>query len=213
MVGSALKASRPTPSGLKMAIPKQPAPMTLAKLPRTAEASGNRPEGTPGRLSQIHIVRPGENLEGIARSYGTSARVLIRANSLSRKSLKPGKELFIPPSIQVVFDNRRINFDVLPRVENGKPITPFRQIFEHTGGVLYWYPSAKAVRAINDTREIEIRIGQTRTLVNNEPIEMDLAAFIDSGRTMVPLTFVSDSLDVQARYNPSTGKITLKSQE
>jgi len=132
---------------------------------------------------------------------------------LKKNGLKAGKELFIPPSVQVVFDNQRINFDVLPRVQNGKPIMPFRQIFEHTGGILYWYATAKTVRAINDSREIEIQIGSTRTLVNNEPIDLEMPAFIESGRTMVPLTFVHDALEVNVRYNPSTGKIFLKSQD
>jgi len=225
MVEKPFRAGQPSPSGSKtleprgMAAPSKPVsprPLTLARLPEVggpAVPQGKLPALLPGRPGQIHVIQPGETLNEIAHSFGVSQKVLMQANRLKKNGLKAGKELFIPPSVQVVFDNQRINFDVLPRVQNGKPIMPFRQIFEHTGGILYWYATAKTVRAINDSREIEIQIGSTRTLVNNEPIDLEMPAFIESGRTMVPLTFVHDALEVNVRYNPSTGKIFLKSQD
>ncbi|MCC6445237.1 MAG: LysM peptidoglycan-binding domain-containing protein [Armatimonadetes bacterium] len=221
MVDRALRSGLPTPSSLKAVEPKESPsadrPLLLAKLPKLAApvvpvAPVKAPSLVPARPGQIHIIQPGESLEGIAHFYGISPKVLEKANNLAgSRSLKAGRQLFIPPSVQVVFDDQSINFDVLPRVRNGKPITPFRQIFEHAGGTLYWLPSAKMVRAISEVREVEIQIGQTRTLVNNEPVEMELAAFIESGRTMVPVTFVRDALDVTMSFNPATGKVVLTS--
>ncbi len=115
-------------------------------------------------------------------------------------------------AFQVAFDNDRIVFDVSPRIENGMGIAPFRQIFEHTGGRLYWYGNAKTVRAVNDTREIILKIGHANADVNNETVPMAKAPFIVRGRTMVPLTFIRDALNVNIQFDPSTGRLLIQSK-
>jgi hypothetical protein len=113
---------------------------------------------------------------------------------------------------QVAFDNDRIVFDVSPRVENGMGLAPFRQIFEHTGGTLYWYGgNDQTVKAVNDTREIEMKIGDRKALVNNQPLEMERAPYIIKGRTIVPLTFIRDALNVRIQFEPKSGRLLIES--
>ena len=115
-------------------------------------------------------------------------------------------------AIQVAFDGQRIAFDVQPRIEAGMPVAPFRHIFEHTGGQVMWVPKTHIVRAVNADREIIIRVGGKTATVNGQQVTMDKAAFIEKGRTIVPLSFVGKSLDVNVKYDPATGHLDITSK-
>lgn len=114
--------------------------------------------------------------------------------------------------IQVAFNGTAIAFDVAPRVEGGLPLTPFRQIFEYTGGQVMWVPETKTVRAVNADREVVISVGKDKARVNGQNVTLDRAAFIDRGRTMVPMSFVGQALNVDINYDPATGRVSITSK-
>ncbi len=184
-----------TPAGQKLVVPP-----VVAMRPPSSQST--------------YEVRKGDTLTGIARRHGVSPEALATVNGIANPNrVRAGDRLVIPSStFQVVFDNARIVFDVPPRVQDGIPLAPFRQIFEHTGGWLYWYPQSRTVRAVNAEREIELRIGQLTAQVNNQVVPMEIAPFIDRGRTIVPLSFVRDALDVKIHYDPKTGNLLIESE-
>ncbi len=114
-------------------------------------------------------------------------------------------------AFQVVFDNSVIAFDVPPRIEGGIRLAPFRQIFEHTGGQLYWFNHTKTVHAVNATRDIEITIGHSNAIVNNTDIRMKMRPYIDHGRTIVPISFIRDALNAVVHFDPKTGRVLIES--
>lgn len=162
----------------------------------------------------VYEVRRGDTLIGIAKRYGVSPEAVAAVNGINNPNrVRAGDRIIIPSStFQVVFDNTRIAFDVPPRMQNGVPLAPFRQIFEHTGGWLFWYPQSRTVRAVNAEREIELRIGSPSARVNNQTLSMEVAPFIDRGRTIVPLSFVRDAMDVKIHYDPKTGNLLIESE-
>jgi len=168
----------------------------------------------PAAPQTVYEVRRGDTLIGSAKRHGVSPEAVATANGITNPNrVRAGDKLIIPGStFQVVFDNTRIAFDVPPRVQDGVPLAPFRQIFEHTGGWLYWYPQSRTVRAVNAEREIELKIGQPTAQVNNQALPMEIAPFIDRGRTIVPLSFVRDALDVKIHYDPKTGNLLIESE-
>ncbi len=168
----------------------------------------------PPAPQTVYEVRKGDTLTGIAKRHGVSPEAVATVNGISNPNrVRAGDKLIIPGStFQVVFDNTRIAFDVPPRVQDGVPLAPFRQIFEHTGGWLFWYPQSRTVRAVNAEREIELRIGHPSAQVNNQTLPMEVAPFIDRGRTIVPLSFVRDALDVKIHYDPKTGNLLIESE-
>lgn len=159
---------------------------------------------------RMHKVVKGESLLQIARRYRVTPRSLMVANGLSdARKVNAGSQLRVPGAFQVAYNNKTIKFDVPPRVENGLALAPFRQIFEHTGGVVVWYHDTKQIRASNDRAEVKLHIGSKEALVNQMVILMDREAFIDSGRTIVPIAFVRKALDLTAEYDVRTGTIHL----
>jgi hypothetical protein len=157
----------------------------------------------PRRAGNI-AARPRMDLNGAESDEGSQAPA---APSVSRPPAHRHMKTF-----DVAFDNTRIAFDVPPRVENGLPLAPFRAIFEHSGGVVTWFNQSKMVRAVNSDREIEIKIGNRDAKVNNQDVTMEATPYIDRGRTIVPLSFVRDAMNVKVQYDAKTGHIRIESK-
>ena len=114
--------------------------------------------------------------------------------------------------IEVAFDDSRLNFDVPPRVEHGIPLAPFRPIFEHTGGSILWFNQTKTVQAANAGHKVEFRIGSKKARVNRKTVIMETKPYIDRGRSIVPLTFVRDAMDVHVHFDAATGHLLIESK-
>ncbi|MGD9498784.1 MAG: copper amine oxidase N-terminal domain-containing protein, partial [Armatimonadota bacterium] len=85
--------------------------------------------------------------------------------------------------------------------------------FEASDGVLYWYPVEKRVRAVRPGTELAIQIGDPAVQVNEDTRVLQVAPYIKQGRTMVPLQFIADTLNVTVTFNPDTGQICLTSND
>jgi hypothetical protein len=146
----------------------------------------------------------------IARKFKVTPKCLQVANGLQvARSLRAGSIVKVPGTYDVVMNDQQVAFDVSPRLENGIPLTPFRQIMEHAGGVVVWYPETQDVRAANDQKEVKLHIGSKEAKVNEVVFVMDRAAFVDSGRTIVPMSFMEKALDLKAEYDVKTKTVML----
>lgn len=190
-------------------------PLTLSALPAgssmTTVVAPSKGDGA------LVTVQPGDTIRSISERTGVSPREIARLNRIAQNA-KPrvGRSLVLPSTgaFDVAFNGAPIFFDVQPRTVDGIRLAPFRQIFEHTGGKLYWFGGdAKLVRAINSAKEIEIRIGSAESKVNNRTILLEKPAYIVSGRTIVPISFMKDSLDLAVQYDPKTGRLLLESRK
>jgi LysM repeat protein len=152
-------------------------------------------------------LKKGETLNTVARKFRVTTKALLVANgAASPSALRAGSVVKVPGTFDVMVDNKRLAFDVTPRVENGLPIAPFRQIFEHSGGVVVWYPETREVRAAKDDREVKLKIGNREALVNQVIVVMDREPYIDSGRTMVPISFMEKAREAVVRRHTETGR-------
>ena len=225
--GGSVRVGSPNPKMMGSAAIRPNDRMVTRQKPRMLVASNPKPPipqlsgadsfpvltPSPENETGVAAVKPGETLASISRKNGVSVKELQRLNNLKAGAKTPIRNLVVPRggSFQVAFNGRMIRFDVQPRIEKGVKLSPFRQIFEHSGGKLYWYGSDKAVRAINATREIEIRIGDPTALVNNDKVKMERAPFVENGRTIVPITFVRDAMNVKISFDEKTGRLLIES--
>ncbi|HRI43063.1 MAG TPA: stalk domain-containing protein [Fimbriimonadaceae bacterium] len=114
----------------------------------------------------------------------------------------------------ILLNSRPVQFDhVLPRVMSGVPLTPFRHLFEQSGGTVVWEGTGKIVQAKGGGKNIVFKIGDKTATINQATYTLELAPFIDRGRSVVPLSFVKDSLDVNVQYDPKTGHVLITAVE
>jgi hypothetical protein len=116
-------------------------------------------------------------------------------------------------SVPVEFDNELLKLRTLATERAGVPVGPFREIFEHTGGVVHWYADDRRVTAYSHAATVELRIGNDHAKVDDETVWLELAPFIKDGRTMVPFAFLKKLMDVTVRYDPKSGRIQITSNK
>jgi len=98
----------------------------------------------------------------------------------------------------------------MPRVSaDGVALTPFRHLFEHVGGKVGWNNTDKVVDANGMGQKVEFKIGQDFAMVNGSQVGFEKASFLESGRAIVPLSFVQRLLNVDVRYDPATKHVLI----
>lgn len=115
--------------------------------------------------------------------------------------------------VKILFDNEALRLRAQPEMTEGISIAPLREIFEHTDGVLYWFPVEKRVRAVNQGTDIRLQIGDAAVRVNDQTKVLEVAPYIKRGRTMVPLQFLANTLDVTITFDPDNGQICITSNK
>jgi len=103
--------------------------------------------------------------------------------------------------IGLTVDNTKLALDVPPQIQSGVALVPFRQIIEHTGGVVLWMPTTRTVRGTVQNQAIQLTIGSRHALVGGRDVVMQRAAVLESGRTMVPVRLLEVALDMRAVYD------------
>ncbi len=124
-------------------------------------------------------------------------------------SIETGSRLRGVTSFNVLYNGSYVEFDVQPRVDDGVPMTPFRHLMEKSGGKVEWLKGEKAVNATSEGKSIWFKVGDSTAKINNLPFTLELAPYIDRGRTIVPLSFMKDALDVNIQFDPATGHVLI----
>lgn len=120
-----------------------------------------------------------------------------------------GSKLPIRGSYTIVYGGAPLTFDVAPHLEEGVPVTPFRHLIEKAGGEVKWAPDDQEITAITDGKNIWLKIGDKVAKINNLPVSLELAPFLEKGRTIVPLSFLKSALNVDIEYDKATGHVLI----
>lgn len=150
---------------------------------------------------------------------GTAAGVpSAGANAADAKAprtvtITAGAKLPISGKFSIYLNGEEIRFDVSPRVADGIPLTPFRHLFEGAGGIVDWDNAEKVCTASGPGSEVWIKIGDLFAKVNGKAFQLEAVPFIESGRTIVPLSFVNDALGLDVQFDPKSGHVLITQRE
>jgi len=117
------------------------------------------------------------------------------------------------PKITVKVDDKIITFDVEPYIENNRTMVPIRFISEALGAQVDWNDTYKLVTIILGDVKVEQKIGKTVAIVNNQEVKFDVPAVIKSGRTMVPVRFVSETLGANVEWEATTRTVIITTKK
>ncbi|NLV20370.1 MAG: hypothetical protein GXY49_00020 [Syntrophomonadaceae bacterium] len=98
-----------------------------------------------------------------------------------------------------------------PYIKDGRTLVPMRRVFEILGAQVDWNEKEQKVTAVKGSTEIKLYIGSQTAYKNGQPVQLDVPAEImaSTGRTMVPLRFVSEALGCSIEWAGSTRTITI----
>lgn len=160
-----------------------------------------------------------DDLTGATRIAVLPERASRAAIPADGRVTRPGEPMIAPVAsmsfedVQVLFNSKTLELLTGPENRGGISFAPLREIFEASDGVLYWYPVEKRVRAVRAGTDMQLTIGNPEIRVNDQTRTLEVAPYIKQGRTMVPLQFIADTLNVTVTFNPATGQICLTSNE
>jgi hypothetical protein len=214
------RVSSLTPGAPSAAAPAPVKPTAAVKAtPRVATLT--RPSVSPATLSQAILAgtmpQPIPAGRMLARLPEASEFGLMSADG--RTSRPSTLNAAVPVAtalvrdIQIVFDGEILTLRTAPETRKGLALAPLREIFERTDGMLYWFPVEKRVHAVNKNVDLKLTIGQPQVSVNGETKVLEVAPYIKQGRTMVPLQFIAETLDVNITFDSRTGNILICSNQ
>ena len=114
-------------------------------------------------------------------------------------------------SVNVQLNGKNIDFTdekgnkVEAQIINSRTMVPMRKIFELLGASIEWNGETQTVLATKNSTTIKLQIGNEIAEVNrngkNEKVKLDSKPIIVNSRTLVPLRFISESLDKQVGWD------------
>ncbi len=108
----------------------------------------------------------------------------------------------------IVFGKKVVN-DVAPIIVNERTMLPIRFVAEALGAKVEWNDELKLVTITKGDTVIKIFIGSGVAFVNDVPVELDSAAFIENSRTYLPLRFVAENLGADVYWIEETKQIVI----
>ena len=180
----------------------------LSRVLVRARRAGNVAARPGFALNPVTFSAPGmaQAIRPAMQAAKTTAKLVI-AHPARPKALAKKRK----PNLFAEFNHTPVDFDVPTRSEGGIPLTPFRHIFEFTGGAIEWNDATQTVHATNSDSDILFQIGAASGTVNQQTVPMEKRSYLDHGRAIVPVSFLRDSMNVKVHYDPKTGHLLIES--
>ena len=116
--------------------------------------------------------------------------------------------------VSVELNGEKINFTdengftVNPQIINNRTMVPLRKIFETLGAKIEWYGDTETVIAQKGDTTVKLQINNPIAEVTKDgvssKITLDSKPVIVENRTLVPLRFISESLEKQVAWDQET---------
>ena len=134
----------------------------------------------------------------------------LTANSMLYAKWKENNEIILTiGSRKISVFGREIKNDVAPKIVNDRTMLPIRIVAESLGGTVTWNGELQRVTIQKGADVILITIGADTAYVNGTAVKLDAAAFVENGRTYLPLRFVSETLGAQVVWNEAEKTVTI----
>jgi N-acetylmuramoyl-L-alanine amidase len=138
----------------------------------------------------------------------TTSPTTATANQSTMAAAQPVSTLANPT---VNLNGSRLQFEVEPRIENGRTLVPLRAIFEAMGASVDWNETTRTVTARRGGTTVVLSIGSTSPTVNGKAWTLDVPAKIVNDRTLAPLRFVGEAFGGTVEWNEQTRVINITS--
>lgn len=107
-----------------------------------------------------------------------------------------------------------LTMDVSPTVFESRTLLPIRYAAEPLGADIGWHQEDKRVIVSLGETVINLWIGEGNALVNGKTVPIDsdnpnIKPLVISGRTMLPLRFVAESLGCEVQWDPDSMRVAI----
>lgn len=111
--------------------------------------------------------------------------------------------------ITVYVNGVDLYFDTEPVIINDRVLVPMRKIFETLGCEISWDSETNTVTAVKNDAVIKLSLGEHSASVNGETVELDSPSVIINNRTLVPIRFIADALDMDVNWDSDLRRVNI----
>lgn len=111
--------------------------------------------------------------------------------------------------VSIYINGEKQSFSNQAIIENGSTLVPLRGIFESLGADVQWNQPTQTIDASKGNTKVWLKIGSKNAKVNDNAINLSVPAQVKSGKTLVPLRFISESLGANVQWNQKTQTVTI----
>jgi len=108
-------------------------------------------------------------------------------------------------SIGMFVKGKHVDFDkydgVKPEIEKDRTLIPLRAAVEILEADVLWKAEDRTITVMKDEIEIVLQIDNMTAVVNGEAVELDCAPSIKKDRTMVPVRFLAETLELEVTWD------------
>lgn len=171
----------------------------LTAIEETVEAQGEIATATELDVLAQAQVKLGKK-EKAKATLKTRLKKESTAKSAYMALIKLEQESGEAAELDTYVGGEKVQFDVRPKVKEGRTLVPIRALVERLGAEISWDQATSTVTIIKGDTEIKLVIGSNIALVNGEEVQLDAAAEIEDGRTLIPARFVSEGLGLYVHW-------------
>lgn len=95
------------------------------------------------------------------------------------------------------------------QLKNGVTLVPLRGVFETLGASVVWNGKDKSITAKKGTKTVWLKVGSKTAKVNGKALTITAAPIVQEGVTLVPLRFISESLDATVNWDSYNNEVTI----
>ncbi len=112
--------------------------------------------------------------------------------------------------VKVMVDGKKVLFDVLPTIVEGRTLVPLRAIFESLGADIVWDEATQTVTAQKGDLSIALTIGSDKMTVGGEVKTLDVSAQVVDGRTLVPVRAISEAFGCNVAWDEEMQTVVIE---
>ncbi len=114
---------------------------------------------------------------------------------------------------KVTVNGKLVKFsDQYPIIENGTTLVPIRAVSEMLKADVSWDQANGIATIVKGDKVIKLYTGTTTAYINDWECELEVSAEVVNNRTLVPLRFVAEALDMDVIWHGETRMVELMSR-
>lgn len=103
--------------------------------------------------------------------------------------------------IRILLNGQEANNDVPPLLEDGRMLVPIRDIAEPLEAEVSWDGLTKTVTVSRSGVSLTLQVGSETAVLDGQKIALSVPVRLFSGRTMVPLRFISEAFGARVEWD------------
>lgn len=111
--------------------------------------------------------------------------------------------------IVLLINGEAVQSDVPPKIVADRTVVPARVVAETLGAEVGWDEDSRQVTIVLGAVSVLLTIDDATAYVNSQAVALDVPAFIENDRTMVPLRFISESIGARVGWDEETRTVTV----